>query len=317
LRCVFAIVLIAAAGVSACHRADSAPPIQELRLATGAPGGGFYPLGERLASTFARAMPNLRVEVHTSGGAVSNVEAIQRGDADVGLTFADVAYVAFVGQLDSTSHAFDRLRGVAALELTPVHLVVSGRSHIVSVRDLRGRRVSVGPPGSGTALTAGLVLQAFGIGPGDVRTEALPFNEAERRLEAGALDAMFDNAIYPADSVANATRLGARLIPITGPHVDALRREYPFFRLAFIPPNTYRRAPDAIHTIGVESLLVCRSDLDEATVYALTKRFFEALPSLSSSQNALRFIDLEQAPATPIPLHEGAARYYRERELLR
>lgn len=288
-----------------------------LRLATGAPGGGFYPLGERLADAFAGALPNMRVEVHTSGGAVSNVEAIQRGEADVGLTFADVAYVAFVGQLDGSAKPFDRLRGMAALELTPVHLVVSGRSAIASVRDLRGRRVGVGPPGSGTALTAGLVLQAFGIGAAEVHTEALPFNEAERRLEAGALDAMFDNAIYPAASVANATRLGARLISITGPAVDTLRRAYPFFRLAFIPPDTYRRSPETIHTIGVESLLVCRSNLDEAVVYELTKRFFEALPSLSSSQDALRLIDLEQAPATPIPLHEGAARYYRERELLR
>jgi len=71
-----------------------------------------------------------------------------------------------------------------------------------------------------------------------------------------------------------------------------------------------------IHTIGVDSLLICRKDLDESIVYDLTKHFFEALPALSSSLDALRFMDLDESPATPIPLHDGAARYYRERELL-
>jgi TRAP-type uncharacterized transport system substrate-binding protein len=84
-----------------------------------------------------------------------------------------------------------------------------------------------------------------------------------------------------------------------------------------IPGSTYPGHPDAIHTIGVDALLVCRRDLEESLVYDLTRRLFEALPSLSSQQESLRLMDVELAPATPIPLHEGAARYYRERELWR
>jgi TRAP transporter TAXI family solute receptor len=300
-----------------CSRPPEPPPRTTVRLATGAPGGGFFPVGEGLVRSYARALPGINFEVRVSAGAVANVETLQRGDADLGFAFSDVAYIAFVGRLKGASGPFDHLRGIAVLQLTPVHLVVGKDTGIRAVSDLRGRRIGVGPLGSGTALTAELILRSFGIGAATVRTEMLPFNEAARRLVEGTLDAMFDNAIFPADSVTTATRAGARLMPLTGPPIERLRHEYPFLRVTRIPRDTYPGVTDAIHTIGVDSVLLCRSGLDEALAYELTRRFFDALPSLSSSQGALRFMDLEQAPATPIPLHEGAARYYRERELLR
>jgi hypothetical protein len=92
---------------------------------------------------------------------------------------------------------------------------------------------------------------------------------------------------------------------------------YPFFRSTLIPRDSYTGVTEAVRTIGLDSVLVCRKDLDEELVYKLTKLFFEALPTLSFSEEALRFMDLDQAPATPIPLHEGSARYYREQELMR
>lgn len=299
------------------HAAPPPRPHPVIRLATGPLGGGFYPLGEGLARAYRQSLPELTIETFPGTGAVTNVEAMQRGEADIGFAFSDVAYLAFAGLLSGASGPFDRLRGVAVLQLTPVHVVTRPGSGITTIRDLRGRRVSVGLPGTGTALTARLVLGAFGMSPSDVRVETLPFDEAARRLVGGTLDAMFDDAIYPTESIRTATQAGARLMPLIGHPIERLRRDYPFFRPAVIPRDSYPGVTQAVHTIGVDSLLVCRRDLDEAVVYVLTKRFFEALPLLSSSQDALRFMDLEQAPATPIPLHEGAARYYRERELLR
>ncbi len=303
----------------ACRPATKVHSPQPLvvRFSTGTPGGGFYPLGEGLARAYERSLEAVTFQINPSDGAVTNMEAIQRGDADLGFAFADVAYIAYVGRLAEASGPFDHLRGIAVLQLTPVHLVVGRDSRIRTVGDLRGRRIGVGPPGSGTALTAGLILQAFGIGESAVHVEQLQFNDAADRLVKGTLDAMFDTAIYPAASVAVATRAGARLIPIAGSPIDRLRHEYPFLRVTVIPRDTYPAGATTIRTIGVDSLLVCRSDLDERLVYDLTRRLFDALPSLSSSQGALRFMDLDQAPATPIPLHEGAARFYRERELLR
>jgi len=206
---------------------------------------------------------------------------------------------------------------VAELQITPLHLVVRAGSHIAAVEELRGRRVGLGPNGSGTALTAGLVLEAFGFGPDAFKAETLPFNDAASRLMTGTLDAMFVNASYPAESVHAATRAGAKLLPLHGEAIERLRHSYPFLRLTKIPGGTYPGHAEPIHTVGVDTMLVCRVDLEDALVYQLTRRFFDALPALSASQESLRLMDLDQAPATPLPLHDGAARYYRERELLR
>jgi TRAP transporter TAXI family solute receptor len=313
-----AVVLATSLSVCACRPsvpAQAAPAL--VRFSTGTPGGGFYPLGEGLARAYQRSLQAVTFQINPTAGAVTNVEAIQRGDADLGFAFADVAYMAYIGRLGGASGPFDRLRGVAVLQLTPVHLVVGRDSRIREVGDLRGRRIGVGPPGSGTALTAGLILQAFGIGESAVHVEQLQFNDAADRLVNGSLDAMFDTAIYPTDSVTAATAAGARLMPLAGPPIERLRHEYPFLRVTVIPRDTYPGAANTTRTIGVDSVLVCRRDLDETLVYDLTRRFFEALPSMSSPQGALRFMDLDQAPATPIPLHDGATRFYRERELMR
>jgi hypothetical protein len=315
-----ALLSVSIAG-SGCHGRNTSAPVsaatarRTLRLSTGSPGAGFHPLGVALGRAYRDAFPALNLEVIESPGSVHNVEAIQRGEADIGFAFADVTYVAFVGGLGDRS--FSRLRGMAVLQLNPLHLVVRAQSQIRDVAALRGRRVGVGPPGSGTALTAGLVLRAFGIDPEAVHAELLQFNDASAQLAAGELDAMFVNASYPAESVSMATKAGARLLAIEGPAVDRLRHDYPFLRLTAIPASTYPAHPAPVHTIGVDNLLLCRSDLDEDLVYELTKTFFAALPELVGQQRSLRLMDFSQVPATPIPLHEGAARYYRERELFR
>jgi TRAP transporter TAXI family solute receptor len=257
------------------------------------------------------------VTTQRSDGAVSNLMAVERDQADLGLAFADVAYIAYAGALDADLPPFKNLRAIAVLQLTPVHLVVSGRAGIRSVMDLRGRRVGLGPAGSGTALTATLVLKAFGLDMSSIRGRWLGFNEGAAALRAGELDAMFDNANYPVDWVRAETAAGARLLPLAGAPIDDLRRAYPFLRPASIPAATYMDQRSAIHTIGVDTVLVCREDMAETLGYEVTRAMFEVLPGITESAAVSSFFDLEQAAATPIPLHDGAARYYRERELTR
>lgn len=288
-----------------------------VRLTSGTPGAGFHPLGESLARAFDRHVPEIRLEVQESPGAVRNLQALQLGTADIGFAFADVAYMAYVGRLGETSGPFDRLRGIAVLQLTPLHLIARLGSGVRSIQDLRGRRVGIGPSGSGTALTSAIVLNAFGIDPDDVTTVPVSFSDVARLLETQVLDAAFVNAGYPAESIARASAVGARLLPVDGPAVNALRAQYPFFRETFIPANTYRGQTTAVRTIGVDNLLLCRADLPESLVYDLTRAFFEVLPDLSSERISLRMMDLANAPAAPVPLHDGAARYYRELELTR
>jgi TRAP transporter TAXI family solute receptor len=243
------------------------------------------------------------------------VEALQSRNADIGFAYADVAYMASSGELSGNVVPLGRIRAIAALRLTPLHVVVRSAAGINTIRDLRNHRVNVGPQGSGTALTAGVILRAFGISAADLRIETLPHNVAAAGLGDGTLDAMFVGASYPAQSVRSATGAAARLLPVDGPEVDRLRHEYPFLRPTLIPADTYAHHAVAVRTIGVDSIFVCRSDLDDALVYRLTRAFFDVLPQLARDQPWLREMDLDQAPASPIPLHDGAARFYREREL--
>jgi TRAP transporter TAXI family solute receptor len=313
-----AFALVMAASASSCDRPEATqkPRRAVVRLSSGPLGGGFFPLGEQVAGALGALMPDVEIETIASSGAVSNIEAVQRGDADLGFTFADVAYIAFSGQLDDNPVPFDRLRGIAVLQLTPISLVARADAPIKTPADLRGRRVAIGPFGSGTALTANLILHAFGLDPPAVHVETISFQDAATRVLNGTLDAMFDNAISQSDSLKRVTEGGARPVPIEGPPVDRLRRDYPFLKVTVIPREMYPTRDRAVHTIGVDGLLICRRDLDEGLVYELTKQLFRSLQSLSTS-GALGLMDLDQAPATPIPLHDGAARYYRERELSR
>ncbi|MGD9903553.1 MAG: TAXI family TRAP transporter solute-binding subunit [Vicinamibacterales bacterium] len=288
-----------------------------VRLSSGIPGATFHPLGERLAAGYRRVLPGLTVEIEESPGSVRNVRALQNGTADLGFAFADVTYVAFVGRLAEDPRPFGQLRGIAVLQLTPLHLVARAGLDVRAIGDLRGRRVGTGPPGSGTALTSEILLRGFGVAADEVATEALPFNDAARRLVAGTLDAAFVSAGYPSEAVQIATSAGARLVAVEGDAVTRLRTEYPFLRLAFVPGRTYPGHPSPVPTVGVDSLLLCRADLDEELVYQLTASFFDVLPTLSTELESLQLMDVARASATPIPLHRGAARYYRERELTR
>jgi TRAP transporter TAXI family solute receptor len=145
--------------------------------------------------------------------------------------------------------------------------------------------------------------------------KALPFADASAQLLAGTVDAMFDNAMHPTASAALALGAGAHLVPIDGSHVRRLTREYPFLKMTVLPRDTYP-GTETIPTVGVNSLLVCSRLLGEEIVHELTARLFQALPLLSTSRR-LGLAELDEASTTPIPLHDGAARYYREQELLR
>ena len=171
----------------------------------------------------------------------------------------------------------------------------------------------MGPEGSGTALTARLIMDAFGVPSGAVREEFLEFRTAGIRLVEGHLDAMFDNAFY-AESAADALRSGARLVTIQGAPVERLGRQYPFLRMTVVPKDTYPQV-DVVETIGVDSLLICRSSLDQAVVHQFTKALFDALALVFHHTAALH--GARSSACGAIPLHEGAARYYREHELLR
>jgi TRAP transporter TAXI family solute receptor len=311
-RLHFAATVFLVACSSACARPSAAPTRPTIRIGTGAQRGNYYPVGVALARTFAMAMPDVDAEVKVTGGTMANLDALQDGSADVVFSFADVAYAAYVGGPGDQREPFAGLRAMALLQLLPMQLVVSDRSPVHDVTDLPGRKVIY--VGGGTGAPAERILRAYGVDPKSILRQATPsVEEYIADLSSGTLDAMFLLSRYPVDNVSGALARGSHLMPLAGDPIERLHREYPFFRPMLIAGGAYPKQPLPVRTIGVHSLLLCRVDLDEGLAYRLTKALFQSLAE--QSNELLWSVDLDRAAATPIPLHPGAARYYREREL--
>ena len=261
--------------------------------------------------TALTALPGIRFKVVTEGGSsITSLNDLRRAEIDLSMPMADVAYLAYSGQLHEMGGAFDQLRGLAVLSLNTVHLIAGEHTDVTRIVDLKGHRISLGPPGSAMALIAAQLLGVHGISMKDVKGVQLPNPEFPEALAQRRVDAAFVTFNPPNDSVTRVLRGGARLIEIHGSPIEELRTHYPYLKRTVIPSATYPNQPRPVHTIGVDGLLVSRADVDEEVIYRLLDAYFATRP-------ATRPPDLERAPATPIPLHPGAARFYRQRELSR
>lgn len=244
-------------------------------------------------------------------GSVGIMEDLRAGSVDVGAATSDASYLAFTGRINKDSAPFAALRGIIVLDLKTIHLMVPRGSRASAVGDLKGFNVSLGPPGTGTALVAALLLNINGVTLGQVAEEYLTNAEASKRISKGTIDAAFVPLVTPAVEAATAAASGARFLEIAGPKVERLRLQHPFLLRTRLSQGTYHGQSKPVQTIAVDLLLVCRADMDEGLVYSLLKTYFEERAKSTIAA------DLNRASAMSIPLHPGAARYYRERELSR
>jgi uncharacterized protein len=210
---------------------------------------------------------------------------------------------------------FKDLRGIAVLDLAPMHLLVGPHSSIRGMSDLRGKNVDPGGPGSGAAQAFKVLSRAYGLAPADVRFTVAGYEQGVAQLLDGRLDAMFVLGDFPSEPVLRATTAGAHLLPIIGPEADQVRADYQFFVPALIPEHGYPGVDKTVRTVGIASVLLCRADLDERLVHDVTAMIFTPQKNAASLAQTRHWSDVRQAAATPIPLHPGAARYYREREV--
>jgi TRAP transporter TAXI family solute receptor len=160
-----------------------------------------------------------------------------------------------------------------------------------------------------------LLLEAFNVPLTSVQLHNLPSIEAAQGLTRGELDAVFVLAADPSGTIHDALTGGARLLEIDNDTLIRLRDNYPFLRPALTAQLTDDGSMQPVHTVGIDTLLVTRAGLSEHLVSEITRAFFEALPELGADLQTWQLAEPDRAAATPIPLHPGAARYYREREL--
>jgi len=296
-----ALVLSTAMTITACNAkpaANASTPRPIVRMSSAA-----------ALSTFLH-LPQFSIESTDIGDSEKRLSALQQGSIDLAVVTADVTYLAFNGLLQDRSERMDKLRGIALLHSAAVHLLAGPAVNLG--RGFRGMRVVLGNP-SGINETLGeRLINSMGIGGSEVRGEFVTRELAVEKLLKGEIDAAIVIGGPPQEPVVNALHGGARLLDIDGPEIDRLRLYYPLLRRMLIPRGIYPGQNAPVHTIGVDLLMVCRADLDNDLVYELTRAYFEQDP-----ENVKNETDPQRAPAVVIPLHPGAARYYREREMSR
>lgn len=207
---------------------------------------------------------------------------------------------------------------MAVLWINNLYVLVHRDSPFRTIEDLRGRRVGVISRGTSGEFSIRIVLGAHGMSYADVVPTFNPHESVVNSLARRELDAAF--VVYPFVTPAmvqanSSTPL--RLIPVARKVINQLRSEYPFLKPVTVSSDQFAGQLGDVQTVGADWLLVCRSDLSEEHVYQLTKAFFAHLPDLAERYAEAALIDPEEAATAPIPMHPGAARYYREREILR
>jgi hypothetical protein len=303
------------------------------RIGTGGVAGTYYPIGGLIADIISNppgarpcdrggscGVPGLVAIAQSSNGSVANVNAIDSGELESGFVQSDVAYWAYTGTgIFEDQGKVDNLRAIANLYPESIHIVALRDAGIATVRDLRGKRVSLDEPGSGTLVDARIILEAFGLSEADLQAQYIKPSPGLSRMGDSQLDAFFIVAGYPTGSVVElASGVGADLVPIDGPEVDALLERYQFFAKDVIPAGTYEGI-DETPTISVGAQWVVAAEVDEELVYGITKALWHenARMLLDDGHARGRSITLETAlHGVGIPLHPGAERYYREVGLL-
>ncbi|MCB1405986.1 MAG: TAXI family TRAP transporter solute-binding subunit [Rhodobacteraceae bacterium] len=286
----------------------------QLSIATGGTGGVYYPMGGGLAEIINNHIEGYSATAEVTGASVENMGLIATGDADLAIGLADTVQQAQTGTGRFEGQQLEMIRGVASLYANMVQIVTLADSGITSLDDLRGRRVSIGAPGSGTEVNAGAILSANGISYDDIDEQRLNFNETADALANGDIDAGFWSVGAPTSSILNlATTQSIAMLSLSDDEIAAAIAADPIFAQTVLPGGLYTGVDTDTAVLGVPNVLVVSSEMSDDLAYAITRAMFENIAELqavhpAANQTTVAFT----LAATPVPLHPGAIRYYEE-----
>jgi uncharacterized protein len=291
-----------------------------ITIGTGGVTGVYYAAGGAICRLVNkdRAKHGIRCSVESTGGSVFNVNTIKAGELDMGVTQSDVQYNAVKGvgpfQKDG---AFRDLRAVFALHPEPVTVLARKEANAKSFADFKGKRFNVGNPGSGTRATAEELLAAMGWKMSDFSLASeLKADEHGPALCDGKIDGFLYLVGHPSANIQDPTTVcGAKLVSVTGPAVDKLVKEKPYYAKATIPAGLYPGNDQATQTYGVLATMVSSSKVPAETIYQVTRAVFENFDEFKKLHPALANLDPKNMVKDGLsaPLHDGAVKYYKEK----
>ncbi len=292
---------------------------QFVNVLTGGTSGVYYPLGVALANVIGKAMPDVKTSVQSTKASVENLNLLQAGRGEIAFTLGDSLSDAWKGNEEAGFKApLKKLRGVAAIYPNYIQIVARADAGIKTIADLKGKKISVGAPKSGTELNARAILGAAGIAYTDfAKIEYLPFGESVELMKNRQLDVTLQSAGLGVASLRDlATSVDIVVVAIPADVVKKVGD--PAYITATIPANTYKGQTADVATAAVQNFLVTQEGVPTDVVYGMTKALWTSLDQLVAAHAAAKAITLKNAlNGMPVPLHPGAEKYYKEVGLIK
>lgn len=315
MRKLFYISLVVVLAVSLIGVGHSIAKKKFLTLASGSPGGVYYPLGGGMAVVIQKTT-DLRCAAESTGASVENCRLVGAGESDMGMVMGSVAYKATQGG-DPFEKKFP-LVALFQMYSAPEHIVTVQGKGIKSVKDLKGKKVSIDVPGSGCAVMAKAILEEYGFNlEKDLTIAHLSQSESVQALKDGVIDAVFFNFAYPGSAVLDlaATR-DIMLIPVEAAMADQIVKKYPYYVKITIPAKTYPKVDHPVLCLGDSNVLIANKQMEEDVAYKIVKAIFENVDKGKWALNNIHPIAAQLTPSnavnSPVALHPGAIKYFKE-----
>ncbi len=309
--------LIAASAVALSAGASHAAEF--INVLTGGTSGVYYPLGVALTQIYGKALPDAKTSVQATKASAENLNLLQAGRGEIAFTLGDTLNEAWKGNEEvGFKTPLKKLRAVAAIYPNYIHFLANADAGIKTLADLKGKRVSVGAPKSGTELNSRDILKAVGMSYKDfAKVEYLGYAESVELIKNRQLDATLLSSGLGVAAVRDlATAVKIVVIPIPADVVAKIGEAS--YTTGVIPANTYNGQTGDVPTVTVQNYLVTHEGVPAETVYKMTKSMFENLDALQAAHAAAKAIDKAKAgKGSPVPLHPGAEKYYQEAGLLK
>ena len=315
--CFFAAVLI---GISILLGGCKARKTTFVTIGTGGVTGIYYPTGGAISRMVNKKFDEYRIKatVESTSGSVFNINAVLNGDLEFGVVQSDRQYQAYNGLAEwSKSGRQTDLRSAFSVHPESITVIASEKSSIRKIKDLKGKRVNLGNPGSGQLQNSKDVLKAVGLTDEYLSAEYVKAVEAPGLLQDERIDGFFYTVGHPNGNIKEATsgRIKVFIVPIKGPDIDKMLKRYPYYAKSTIPHSFYPSAlnTEDIETVGVKATFVTSKNVDEDIVYAVTKEVFENFEDFKSLHPAYQVLTKENMlEGLSAPIHKGALKYYKE-----
>ncbi len=316
-----AITLVAA--VTAVSGAAFAQQRMFFGVATGGTGGTYYPLGGMLAQLISNKAvvdgKKISATAEAAGASVANVKLLGNKDIESAFVAADILDAAYNGKGQFKDAAIKNVRALGALYPETVQLITRADSGISSVKDLKGKSISSGSPGSGQYQLLTDLLQVYGMARSDVKEDLSSFTQAVDKIKDGNLDATLITAGVPTAAVTDfAQSHSLKVIPLAGPEIATLQKQQPYYANVTLPANSYKGQTEAVPTLAVMAVWATHDGVPENVAYEVTKALYENVAIMGQVHVQGKNISLNTALAVgTAPIHPGALKYFKEKGIVK